>query len=226
MQLILENPPKTARRSKRKARKLTPAQRKVALANLAKARRARGTPARSTSRRRRLSSRTSTQSNTTMPATRRRRSTSRRSPARRSTSRRRGGGGRGGALPANLTTIAATAGGFIAAGIIPSYIPVPQLQTGFGRIGAKAGLGILTFMLLKRTNKNLATALASGMLTSAAVDVVARFMPAAAVAAGSSPGGSRALAGIGAPDGIDYSANDLAGTDDENVIDFPAFANG
>jgi hypothetical protein len=219
VQLILPNPPRKSRRRSagRKRRKLSPAQRRVALANLAKARRARGITSKPARRRRR--SRPTTAAGSPVPPalpprTRRR---SRRSGvsamARRSRRRnsRRSAGNRasGGFLPpGGIAAIAGTAGGFIAASIVPRFVPVAALQQGPGRIAAKAAAGVLTYMLLRKTNKTVGAALAGGMLASAGVDLAELVRQRVAPNA-------PALSGIGAPDGLDYSATDLAGEYEE-----------
>lgn len=217
MQLILPNPPKKARRrSGRKRRKLSAAQRRVALANLAKARRARGITSKPARRRRRSRTRTAAGSPVppALPRTRRR---SRRSGvsamARRSRRRssRRSAGNRsaGGFLPpGGIAAIAGTAGGFIAASVVPRFIPVAALQQGPGRIAAKAAAGVLTYMLLRKTNKTVGAALAGGMLASAGVDLAELVRQRVAP-------NTPALSGIGAPDGLDYSTTELAGEYEE-----------
>lgn len=90
---------------------------------------------------------------------------------RRSRSRSRSSPG-GFISSGTLMAVAGTAGGFIAANVLPDRLPLPDaLKTGYGRIGAKVGIGILARMLLKGRNATLGNSLAVGAMTSAALDL-------------------------------------------------------
>lgn len=227
MHLLLANPPRRnkARKPKRKisaaARaalidRLNKGRRKAGLAPISggstttrrrsrSSRAGRRRPARSTARRRRartVAVATNPPKKGSTMARRSRRS-SRRSP------RRRGGSGRsarGFAIPGGLTAVAGSVAGFTAAQILPNYVPVAFLKTGYGRIGAQAAAGVLTYALLRKSYPTLAAALGGGMLTAAGVGLVAQFM-ANRQGAGSNPPAqlppaAESLRGIGDVDGI------------------------
>jgi hypothetical protein len=226
MYLMLNNPPrrskarKTAKAAKARKprRKLSPAARAALIARLNKGRRAAGlapiaggSTRRPSARRRRRRSTVALATNPPKKGSNMARR-SRRSSSRR-TSRRSGAGrsARGFAIPGGLAAVAGSVAGFTAAQILPDYIPVNALKTGYGRIGAQAAAGVLTFALLRKTSPTWAAALGGGMLTAAGVSLVSSFMarrqqaggtPPAALPPAASP---EALRGIGDVDGVRYA---------------------
>ena len=115
----------------------------------------------------------------------------RRSPRRRSYRRRRGASRTGGA-PASvrgfvsrpmLTSVAATAGGFIAANALVGRLPA-QFQSETGRILGKALIGVVAGLVLNRVNRPAAMGVATGAMASAAIDAYQRYRPGGGGAAG------------------------------------------
>lgn len=108
-----------------------------------------------------------------MAAKRRRR---RRSSPPRTKARRRGGGSRRGSVYIELAkTAAAGVGGFIGAQLLVDKFAPANLKTGDGRIAAKAAAALGIYMLGKRVSPSLARGAAIGGMTSAGLDLVARF---------------------------------------------------
>lgn len=107
------------------------------------------------------------------------------SPGRSPTTRRRRGGGgsrRGSAYMELAKTAAAAAGGFVATQLIVDKFAPPAWKTGDGRIAAKAAAGLSLYLIGKRVAPSLGRGAAIGGLTSAGLDLIAKFTAKSGVA--------------------------------------------
>lgn len=182
LQLVVANPPRRKARRKKAAKKAT--------------------------RRRRTTRRPATMARK-KTTRRRRRSVSRAAPARRR--RRRSSRASFGGSSKTFVMDAAKAGvggtaGYIAAELLPDRFQVAQLQTGYGRVAAKAIIGVVGGLMLgKFVGRRHGAAFAAGAMTSAGVSLYQQFRPGSLSGLGQ--------IGMSLPPLLDYSnpAADMAG---------------
>lgn len=166
------------RRKKSSARRRTPAQIAATKRMLAAAKRARRkvgvTVARTTRRKRRTARKEAT------PVASTRRRTRRKSTRRKSSRRSFAGGRRRGFVPAGTPmAVASTVGGFAGVTLALNNLPLPAaVQTGWGRVAAKAGVAVALGMILRRIGgKNIANGVMVGGLAAASLDAINRVRP-------------------------------------------------